>query len=80
LFPGGPAPAGKHGQVRGTRIGEDRVNDSKTQREQRLAAALRANLHRRKQQARERAQSEARPDSDDTGSDAPDPAGSGGKS
>ena len=56
------------------------MDDSKTQREQRLAAALRANLHRRKQQARERAESDARQDSEDTGSEAPDPSGSGGKS
>jgi hypothetical protein len=63
---------------------ETPVDDSKTQRDQRLAAALRANLHRRKQQARERAESDARrdsrQDSGDTGSEAPDPGGSGGKS
>ena len=37
------------------------MDDSKTQREQRLAAALRANLHRRKQQARKSAESDAPP-------------------
>ena len=52
------------------------MDDSKTQREQRLAAALRANLHRRKQQARERAENDARQDSEDTGSEPPNPAGS----
>ena len=55
------------------------MDDSKTQREQRLAAALRANLHRRKQQARERAESDAPQEPEDTGSAAPDPGGSGGK-
>jgi hypothetical protein len=55
------------------------VTDSKTQRDERLAAALRANLHRRKQQARQRAESDSRQDSGDTGSEAPDPGGSGGK-
>lgn len=52
------------------------MDDSKTKREQRLAAALRANLHRRKQQVRERAESDPRQDSADTGSAAPDAGGS----
>ena len=58
------------------------MDDSKTQREQRLAAALRANLRRRKQQARERGRAE-RDTSEDPGSpdsEAPDAGGSGGKS
>jgi hypothetical protein len=55
------------------------VDDSKTQREQRLAAALRANLHRRKQQARKLAESDAPRDSADTGSEPTDPAGSDSK-
>lgn len=52
------------------------MDDSKRSREQRLAAALRANLHRRKQQARERGlvESDSPRDSEDTGSDTPDPA------
>ena len=60
--------------------------DDKTQRDQRLAAALRANLHRRKQQARERgraesdaSQDDAPQDSEDTGSAAPDAGGSDSK-
>ena len=48
------------------------MDDSKTQREQRLAAALRANLHRRKQQARKSAESDAPQDPADTGSAASD--------
>jgi hypothetical protein len=61
-----------HGQV-----GEDPVDDSKMQREQRLAAALRANLHRRKQQARQRAESDAPPqDPEDTGTEPLDAGGS----
>jgi hypothetical protein len=61
------------------------VDDSKTQREQRLAAALRANLHRRKQQAREcgRAESDRSEDSDTTSGNAsgkaPEAGGSDGK-
>jgi hypothetical protein len=71
------------GQVR-DRVGEDPVDDSKTQREQRLAAALRANLQRRKQQARERAEGDpsrdvARQNLADTGGAAADEDGSGGK-
>ncbi len=57
------------------------MDDSKTQREQRLAAALRANLHRRKQQARERGRAES-DDSEDAGNasgEAPDPGDSGSK-
>lgn len=57
------------------------MDDDKTAREQRLAAALRANLHRRKQQARERGRAE-RHNSEDPGNaatDAPDSSGSDGK-
>ena len=58
------------------------MDDSKTAREQRLAAALRANLHRRKQQARDRgrAESDSSEAPSDASSKAPDPAVSGGKS
>jgi hypothetical protein len=71
------------GQIRDP-VGEEPVDDSKTQREQRLAVALRANLHRRKQQARQRAESDAPRDDApqdpaDTGSAAPDAGGSRGK-
>lgn len=55
------------------------MDDNKTTRDKRLAAALRANLHRRKQQAREGAESDACGDSEKSASDAPDPAGSAGK-
>ena len=57
------------------------MDDHKTAREQRLAAALRANLHRRKQQARERdrAESDNSGDSGNAAGEAPDPGGSGGK-
>ena len=56
------------------------MDDSKTQREQRLAAALRANLHRRKQQARERAESDAPPQaSEETVSEPIDSGGSDSK-
>ena len=55
------------------------MDDNKTSRERRLAAALRANLHRRKQQARERADSDTSGDFGDAGSEAPDPNGSGGE-
>ena len=57
---------------------EEPVDDSKTQREQRLAAALRANLQRRKQQARERDRVEG-DTSGNGGREPPEPAGSGGK-
>jgi hypothetical protein len=60
-------------------VREEPVDDNKTAREQRLAAALRANLHRRKQQARERAESDASRHSEDTGSEPPDADGSGSK-
>jgi hypothetical protein len=77
------APGELHGQIRDP-VGEEPVDDSKTQREQRLAVALRANLHRRKQQARQRAESDAPRDDApqdpaDTGSAAPDAGGSRGK-
>jgi hypothetical protein len=38
--------------------------DEQTERDKRLARALRENLHRRKQQARTKAQREARPTAD----------------
>jgi hypothetical protein len=80
----GPRQAGArrdNGRQVGSRVREEPVDDNKTQREQRLAAALRANLHRRKQQARERgrAESDTPDDSGNAGSEAPDPAGSGGE-
>ena len=64
------------------RVREEPVDDSKTAREQRLAAALRANLHRRKQQARERsrAESDDPENSRNASSEGPDPSGSGSKS
>ncbi len=55
------------------------MDGSKTQREQRLAAALRANLHRRKQQARERAEGDATQDLENIGSAASDAGGSDSK-
>lgn len=56
------------------------MDDSKTQREQRLAAALRANLHRRKEQARQRAESDVPlQDSEDTGSEPLDAGDSNSK-
>ncbi len=57
------------------------MDDSKTAREQRLAAALRANLHRRKQQARERgrAESDNSEDSGNAAGEAPDKCGTGSK-
>jgi hypothetical protein len=60
---------------------EEPVDDNRTAREQRLAAALRANLQRRKQQARERgpAESDNTEDSGNAAGEAPDPGGSGGK-
>jgi hypothetical protein len=66
-------PAGRE------RVGEEPVNDSKTQREQRLAAALRANLRRRKQQARKSAEGDAPRDPADTSRAAPDTGGSDSK-
>jgi len=59
----------------GCRVNETPVDEDKPQRAQRLAAALRANLHRRKQQARRRAGAERdgcepkEPDSDEPDSD-----------
>jgi hypothetical protein len=63
------------------RVREEPVDDNKTARERRLAAALRANLQRRKQQARERRRTES-DNSEDSGivvNEAPDPAGADGK-
>lgn len=48
------------------------MDDNKKTREQRLAAALRANLHRRKQQTRARAETDTSQDSEDTGSQTQD--------
>jgi hypothetical protein len=57
------------------------VDDNKTQREQRLAAALRANLQRRKLQARQRArgESDAPDEREEADSDMPDADRPGGK-
>jgi hypothetical protein len=57
------------------------VDDTKMQREQRLAAALRANLHRRKQQARERgrAETDRSEDAHNASGETPDAGGSDGK-
>jgi hypothetical protein len=57
------------------------VDDSKTSREKRLAAALRANLQRRKQEARQRGRAEtddAR-EGDETGGEAAGPTVRGRK-
>ena len=55
-------------------VGQKPIDDAKTQRAQRLAAALRANLHRRKQQARGRAlgESDSPGEARDGGSDPAD--------
>ena len=58
------------------------MDDNKSEREQRLAAALRANLLRRKQQARERGrgQSDSSEDPGHAPGEASEPGGSGGES
>ncbi|MFW6076915.1 MAG: hypothetical protein ACOC71_04120 [Hyphomicrobiales bacterium] len=57
------------------------MGESRTSREKRLAAALRANLQRRKQEARQRgrAESDDPRDSAETGGEADDPSTRGGK-
>ena len=57
------------------------MDDSKTSREKRLAAALRANLQRRKKEARQRGRNESEDPTDgaETGGEATDPTARGGK-
>ena len=56
------------------------MDDTKRLREQRLAAALRANLQRRKQQARRRASAESEPaEPKEAAGDAPRPDRPAGK-
>ena len=55
------ARRGTPGLTSGPLTREQKVDDAKRLRDQRLAAALRANLHRRKQQARRRASADEEP-------------------